>query len=209
VFCPTCVTKFEAASEKDNLRGYKFIIGNPCPACSDMCCCSKTRVGSCQKSFHCYRRCKIFTGSETNFINKSKRKRGISADNGEVTENGAGAGSGSGLGPIYTPPMTSPVGTQEGYMASLSPLQVNLEGLWMLSLYIVVISVGFEWCIGKPSSSYLLLSHPTVALASQITIILTFPLQPPPSYSSWPTQPSCMSFTVESVKWTRCLFDQF
>ena len=41
------------------------------------------------------------------------------------------------------------------------PLQVSLSyrGLY---LFIVVISVSVEWCIGNPLSSYLLLSHPTV-----------------------------------------------
>ena len=40
--------------------------------------------------------------------------------------------------------------------------------IW-LYFYIVVISVSVEWCIGKPSSSYLLPSYPPVALASHIT----------------------------------------
>ena len=51
-----------------------------------------------------------------------------------------------------------------------------LRGLY---LYIVLISVSVKWCIGKSSSSYLLLSRPIIALASHITIILTFALQSP------------------------------
>ena len=39
-------------------------------------------------------------------------------------------------------------------------------------LYIIVILVSVEWCIIKPLSSYLLPSHPAVALASHIAIIL-------------------------------------
>ena len=49
-------------------------------------------------------------------------------------------------------------------------LSLILRGLF---LYIVFISVSVEWCIRKPLSSYPLLSHPTVALASHIALILT------------------------------------
>ena len=42
----------------------------------------------------------------------------------------------------------------------------------MLYLYTIVISVSVEWCIGKPLSSSI--THFALALASHITIILTF-----------------------------------
>ena len=59
-----------------------------------------------------------------------------------------------------------------------------------LYLYIVVIPVSVEWCIRKSLFAYLLLSHPTIALAPHTTMILTFTLKPPFTLS--PYHPICM-----------------
>ena len=55
-------------------------------------------------------------------------------------------------------------------------LSLRLKGVF---LYIVGILCNVECCIGKPLSSYLLLPHPAVALASHISIILISTLQSP------------------------------
>ena len=56
----------------------------------------------------------------------------------------------------------------------------NLYYLYYLYyLYIVVISVCIEQCIGKSSTSHISQSHPSIALASHITIILTIIHHPP------------------------------
>jgi len=70
----------------------------------------------------------------------------------------------------------SPQGLKQAAADGFRSLQVckisTFIFIW-LYLYIVVISVSVEWCIGKPLSSYLLLSHLMIALASHIAIILT------------------------------------
>jgi len=71
VYCVTCAQKFESTSN----TGFRFnTTGSSCPVCENLCCCSNSRGVSCERQFHCYRRCEV-SRVKSNKIRGRKRAR--------------------------------------------------------------------------------------------------------------------------------------
>lgn len=71
VYCVTCAQKFESTSN----TGFRFnTTGSSCPVCENLCCCSNSRGISCDRQFHCYRRCEV-SRVKSNKIRGRKRAR--------------------------------------------------------------------------------------------------------------------------------------
>jgi len=83
VYCVTCAQKFESTSN----TGFRFnTTGSSCPVCEGLCCCANSRGSTCDRQFHCYRRCEI-SRVKSNKVRGRKRVREGVAVNGMSESN--------------------------------------------------------------------------------------------------------------------------